>query len=54
MIYVNTQMYQSILSNPEFRASMSAEDYKGITPLIYENVNPYGNIELNLDERLSF
>jgi len=54
MIYVNTHMYQSILSNPELRASMSAEDYKGITPLIYENVNPYGSIELNLDERMEF
>jgi len=52
MVYVNTQMYQSVLSDPDWRAKMQAEDYRGITPLIYSHVNPYGRYNLDLDERL--
>jgi hypothetical protein len=35
---------------------MSAEDHRGITPLIYAHVNPYGRFELDMDmdERLDF
>ena len=54
MVYVNTQMYQSVLAEPTWRAKMQAEDYRGITPLIYAHVNPYGRYDLDLDTRLMF
>ena len=31
---------------------MTKEDLRGLTPLIYSNVNPYGLIRLNMAERL--
>jgi hypothetical protein len=31
----------------------SAEDWRGLTPLIYHHVNPYGRIELDMDTRLA-
>ena len=54
MVYVNTQMYQSVLSEPEWRARMKPADYRGITPLIYANVNPYGRYDLDLKDRIRF
>lgn len=43
MVYVNTQMYQSVLSAPAWRDRMSPEDFRGITPLIYNHVKPTQN-----------
>lgn len=54
MIYVNTHMYQSVLSEPAWRSKMTPNDYRAITPLIYEYVNPYGKIELNLAKRIQY
>lgn len=52
MVYVNTQMYQNILSAPKWQERLTPEDYRGITPLIYFHVNPYGNIELDMNKRI--
>ncbi len=54
MVYVNTRMFQSILAKPEWQSKLAPEDYRGITPLIYNHVNPYGRYELDLNTRLSF
>jgi hypothetical protein len=32
---------------------MTAEDWRGPTPLIYHHVNPYGRIELDMGTRLA-
>ena len=32
---------------------MTKEDLRGLTPLIYSNVNPYGLMRLNMAERLT-
>jgi len=53
MVYVNTQMYQNILAKPEWQNKLANEDLRGITPLIYAHVNPYGRFELNLSSRIS-
>ena len=52
MVYVNTHMFQDVLSEPEWRQLMKKEDYRGITPLIYHHVNPYGRFELKLGDRM--
>jgi len=31
---------------------MQIEDFRALTPLIYQYANPYGIFELNMDERL--
>jgi hypothetical protein len=32
---------------------MTAEDLRGLTPLIYAHVNPYGVFRLDMEERLA-
>jgi TnpA family transposase len=54
LIYINTIMIQEILSKDEWQNKMQAEDYRALTALIYQHVNPYGNFNLNMDERLIF
>ena len=52
MVYVNTQMYQNVLSTPKWKDRLTPEDYRGITPLIYSHVNPYGKFELDMTKRM--
>lgn len=33
---------------------MMPEDYRGLTPLIYVQVNLYGRVDLDLDSRIDF
>lgn len=52
MVYINTQMYQNILSAPKWEGRLTPEDYRGITPLIYSHVNPYGKFEIDMSKRM--
>lgn len=52
LVYVNTLFIQEVLEDPAWRDRMTAEDWRGLTPLIYHHVNPYGRIELDLGTRL--
>lgn len=54
LVYVDTRMLQTVLAEPAWRGRMGPEDYRGITPLIYAHVNPYGRFDLNLDSRIDF
>ncbi len=51
-IAINTLLIQNVLSEPTWRQRMTEEDWRGLTPLIYHHVNPYGRIELDMDQRL--
>jgi TnpA family transposase len=53
LVYVNTLMIQDVLRDAAWRARLTAEDYRGLTPLIYSHVNPYGSFHLDLSTRLS-
>ena len=53
MVYVNTQMYQNILSAPKWKDRLTPEDYRGITPLIYAHVTPYGKFEIDMSKRMN-
>ena len=33
---------------------MTEPDWRGLTPLIYQHINPYGTFELNMEQRLPF
>ena len=52
LVYVNTLMVQEVLSEPLWMNMMQTEDLRGLTPLFWNHVNPYGTFRLNLDERL--
>lgn len=53
LVYINTLLIQNVLSQPTWRQRMTEEDWRGLTPLIYHHVNPYGRIELNMEQRLA-
>jgi TnpA family transposase len=52
LVYVNTLMIQEVLRAPAWRGRLTPEDLRGLTPLIYTHVNPYGLFLLDMDERL--
>ena len=54
LVYIQTLMIQDVLEEPAWINKMTKEDLRGLTPLIYSNVNPYGLIQLNMTERLAF
>ena len=54
LVYVNTRIFQSVLSDPKWAAKMTTEDHRGITPLIYAHVNPYGRFEVDMNKRMDF
>jgi len=52
MAYINNLMLQQVLSEPEGRNRLGAEDLRALTPLIYAHVHPYGRFDLDMSERL--
>ena len=53
LVYVNTLFIQEVLAEPAWRDRMTVDDWRGLTPLIYHHVNPYGRIELDMARRLA-
>lgn len=45
-------MIQQVLESPSWLGKMELEDFRGLSPLIYHHINPYGIFELNMRERL--
>jgi TnpA family transposase len=52
LVYINTILIQSVLNEPQWAKRMTSDDLRGLTPLIYNHVNPYGLFLLNMNERL--
>jgi TnpA family transposase len=52
MVYINTLMIQRVLSEKEWRGRMTAEDFRGLMPLIYGHISPYGTFVLDMTSRL--
>ena len=53
LVYINTLFIQEVLADPAWRDRMTAEDWRGLSPLIYHHVNPYGRFELDMATRLA-
>lgn len=53
LVYVNTLFIQEVLAEPAWRDRMTVDDWRGLTPLIYHHVNPYGRIELDMTQRMA-
>ena len=52
LVYVNTLMIQRVLKEKKWRDQMKKEDYRGMTPLIYNHVAPYGSFKLDMKKRI--
>ncbi len=42
-------MIQQVLSQDDWYNMMGTEDFRALTPLIYNHINPYGNFDLDMD-----
>ncbi len=52
MVYINTLFVQKVLAEKDWLNRMQPEDFRGLTPLFYGHINPYGRLVLNMDERI--
>jgi TnpA family transposase len=52
LVYINTLMIQQVMESPSWLAKMGPADLRGLSPLIYHHINPYGIFALNMRERL--
>jgi len=52
LVYINTLMIQQVLSQKKWYDLMTPEDFRGLTPLIYAHINPYGQFDLDMEERI--
>ncbi len=52
LTFINTLLIQRVLTEPAWLEQLTVEDLRALTPLIYANVNPYGEIRLDMAKRL--
>ncbi|MEU1465881.1 Tn3 family transposase [Streptomyces sp. NPDC005727] len=53
LVYVNTLMLQDILGEPEWADLLTDADRRGLTPLFWSHVRPYGEVNLDMEARLN-
>jgi hypothetical protein len=52
LVYINTLMIQRILAEPDWRSRLTPADLRGLTPLLFTHINPYGTFRLDMHTRL--
>lgn len=52
LVHLNTLLVQRVLHEPVWAERLIEEDRRGLTPLFWSNVNPYGHFQLDLDHHL--
>ena len=52
LVYVNTLMVQEVLAESKWYDRMTEADWRGLTPLFYQHINPYGRFDLNMEQRI--
>ncbi len=52
LVYINTLMVQEVFSEPKWYDRMTEADWRGLTPLFYLHVNPYGRFDLDMEQRI--
>jgi len=53
LVYVNTLMLQDVLAEDDWTAILTPEDRRGLTPLFWQHVLPYGEVKLDMTARLN-
>jgi TnpA family transposase len=52
LVYINTLMLQDVLADPEWAKLLKPADRRGLTPLFWQHVQPYGEVWLDVAKRL--
>lgn len=52
LVYINTLMVQQVLSDSTWYWRMTEADWRGLTPLFYLHINPYGRFDLDMNQRI--
>ena len=53
MVYINMLIVQDVLKDEVWLKRLTKEDYRGLTPLFYGHVEPYGTLQLDMTRRLA-
>jgi TnpA family transposase len=53
LVYVNTLMVQDVLADDEWVTALTDADRRGLTPLFWTHVAPYGEVKLDMNSRLA-
>jgi hypothetical protein len=53
MVYINTLLVQKVLSEKEWFNKMQPENFRGLTPLLYGHITPYGEFQLDMNKRIN-
>jgi TnpA family transposase len=53
LVYVHTLVLQDILAEDDWADLLTPEDRRGLTPLFWQHVLPYGEVKLDMAARLS-
>jgi hypothetical protein len=52
LVYVNTLMLQDVLAGETWSGLLCEADRRGLTPLFWQHVRPYGEVRLDMGARL--
>jgi hypothetical protein len=52
LVYVNTLMVQDVLADDDWAGLLTNADRRGLTPLFWTHVAPYGEVKLDMNSRL--
>lgn len=52
LVHVNTLLTQQVLAEPKWADRLTDADRRGLSPLFWTHVNPYGRFELDMNSRL--
>jgi TnpA family transposase len=53
MVYINTILIQTALSDPKWAFILTTEDRRALSPLFHGHINPYGVLSLDMTVRLN-
>ncbi|MFG1687644.1 hypothetical protein ACGFNP_46320 [Nonomuraea sp. NPDC049269] len=53
ILFAGATMLQDVLAEPEWSALLTPVDRRGLTPLFWLHIRPYGEVRLDLSARLS-
>lgn len=52
MVYINTILIQTALSDPKWASLLTPENWRALSPLFHGHINPYGSLSLDMNTRI--
>ena len=52
LAHINTLLLQQVLADPDWAARLTDADLRGLMPLFWSNVNPYGTFHIGMSTHL--